>query len=53
MNIFILAGDMTHLISVLVLLLKIYAAKSCSDSYSNLHFHFQFLDQLLYICCSM
>ncbi|PIA42086.1 hypothetical protein AQUCO_02100148v1 [Aquilegia coerulea] len=30
MNIFRLAGDMTHLISVLVLLLKIYATKSCS-----------------------
>ncbi|XP_057537233.1 ER lumen protein-retaining receptor A isoform X1 [Amaranthus tricolor] len=30
MNIFRLAGDMTHLISILVLLLKIYATKSCS-----------------------
>ncbi|CAN6483819.1 unnamed protein product [Victoria cruziana] len=30
MNIFRLAGDMTHLISVLVLLLKIYATKSCA-----------------------
>ncbi|XP_071930600.1 ER lumen protein-retaining receptor A-like isoform X2 [Coffea arabica] len=30
MNIFRLAGDMTHLMSVLVLLLKIYATKSCS-----------------------
>ncbi|KAG6594528.1 ER lumen protein-retaining receptor A [Cucurbita moschata] len=30
MNIFRFAGDMTHLISVLVLLLKIYATKSCS-----------------------
>ncbi|XP_026656583.1 ER lumen protein-retaining receptor A-like isoform X2 [Phoenix dactylifera] len=30
MNIFRLAGDMTHLFSVLVLLLKIYATKSCS-----------------------
>ncbi|KAI3966033.1 hypothetical protein MKX01_010990 [Papaver californicum] len=30
MNIFRFAGDMTHLISVLVLLLKIYASKSCS-----------------------
>ncbi|KAL2930989.1 ER lumen protein-retaining receptor A [Bienertia sinuspersici] len=30
MNIFRLAGDITHLISILVLLLKIYATKSCS-----------------------
>ncbi|RAL50321.1 unnamed protein product [Cuscuta campestris] len=30
MNIFRLAGDMTHLISILILLLKIYATKSCS-----------------------
>ncbi|PNX89582.1 er lumen protein retaining receptor-like protein, partial [Trifolium pratense] len=30
MNIFRLAGDMTHLVSILVLLLKIYATKSCS-----------------------
>ncbi|KAM0945776.1 putative ER lumen protein retaining receptor [Dioscorea sansibarensis] len=30
MNVFRLAGDMTHLISVLILLLKIYATKSCS-----------------------
>ncbi|MCL7032689.1 hypothetical protein MKW94_023051 [Papaver nudicaule] len=30
MNIFRFAGDMTHLISVLVLLLKIYATKSCA-----------------------
>ncbi|KAG9448188.1 hypothetical protein H6P81_014316 [Aristolochia fimbriata] len=30
MNIFRLAGDMTHLFSILVLLLKIYATKSCS-----------------------
>ncbi|KAI8525719.1 hypothetical protein RHMOL_Rhmol13G0251800 [Rhododendron molle] len=30
MNIFRLAGDMTHLISILVLLLKIYATKTCS-----------------------
>ncbi|XP_074272380.1 ER lumen protein-retaining receptor A [Silene latifolia] len=30
MNIFRLAGDLTHLISILVLLLKIYATKSCS-----------------------
>ncbi|KAJ3695137.1 hypothetical protein LUZ60_000514 [Juncus effusus] len=30
MNIFRFAGDMTHLFSVLVLLLKIYATKSCS-----------------------
>ncbi|KAF6158337.1 hypothetical protein GIB67_022417 [Kingdonia uniflora] len=30
MNIFRFAGDMTHLTSVLVLLLKIYATKSCS-----------------------
>ncbi|KAJ7968771.1 ER lumen protein retaining receptor family protein [Quillaja saponaria] len=30
MNIFRFAGDMTHLVSILVLLLKIYATKSCS-----------------------
>ncbi|CAA2953872.1 ER lumen -retaining receptor A [Olea europaea subsp. europaea] len=30
MNIFRFIGDMTHLISILVLLLKIYATKSCS-----------------------
>ncbi|KAK1368828.1 ER lumen protein-retaining receptor [Heracleum sosnowskyi] len=30
MNIFRFAGDMTHLISILVLLLKIYATKSCA-----------------------
>ncbi|XP_020106189.1 ER lumen protein-retaining receptor A-like [Ananas comosus] len=30
MNVFRFAGDMTHLFSVLVLLLKIYATKSCS-----------------------
>ncbi|CAK9141436.1 unnamed protein product [Ilex paraguariensis] len=30
MNIFRLAGDMTHLASVLVLLLKIHTIKSCS-----------------------
>ncbi|XP_039139188.1 ER lumen protein-retaining receptor A-like [Dioscorea cayenensis subsp. rotundata] len=30
MNVFRLAGDMTHLISILILLLKIYATRSCS-----------------------
>ncbi|CAM9000777.1 unnamed protein product [Rhodiola kirilowii] len=30
MNVFRLAGDITHLISILILLLKIYATKSCS-----------------------
>ncbi|XP_062162401.1 ER lumen protein-retaining receptor A-like [Alnus glutinosa] len=30
MNIFRFAGDMTHLVSILVLLLKIYATKSCA-----------------------
>ncbi|KAF7847105.1 hypothetical protein BT93_L3359 [Corymbia citriodora subsp. variegata] len=30
MNIFRFAGDMTHLTSILVLLLKIYATKTCS-----------------------
>lgn len=30
MNIFRLVGDMTHLLSILLLLLKIYATKSCS-----------------------
>lgn len=42
MNAFRLAGDMTHLISILVLLLKIYATKSCSGihhfSHSRSHF---------------
>lgn len=33
MNIFRLAGDMTHLVSVLVLLLKIHTIKSCAGSY--------------------
>lgn len=33
MNIFRFAGDMTHLVSILVLLLKIYATKSCSGNY--------------------
>ncbi|RWW32759.1 hypothetical protein GW17_00002546 [Ensete ventricosum] len=32
MNAFRFAGDMSHLVSVLVLLLKIYATKSCSGS---------------------
>lgn len=35
MNIFRLAGDMTHLLSILVLLLKIYATKSCSGHSST------------------
>ncbi|KAL6192663.1 hypothetical protein ACLB2K_033749 [Fragaria x ananassa] len=30
MNAFRLAGDITHLISILVLLFKIYATRSCS-----------------------
>ncbi|KAH9784829.1 ER lumen protein-retaining receptor B [Citrus sinensis] len=34
MNIFRLAGDMTHLASVLVLLLKIHTIKSCSGTFS-------------------
>ena len=34
MNIFRFAGDMTHLISILVLLLKIYATKSCSGNFT-------------------
>ena len=29
MNIFRLAGDMTHLLSIMVLLLKIHATRSC------------------------
>ncbi|QCE11544.1 ER lumen protein retaining receptor [Vigna unguiculata] len=33
MNIFRLAGDMTHLASVLVLLLKIHTIKSCAGRY--------------------
>lgn len=40
MNIFRLAGDMTHLASVLVLLLKIHTIKSCA----GMHFsHFPHL----------
>jgi len=34
MNIFRFAGDMSHLISVLILLLKIYATKSCAGEFS-------------------
>ena len=32
MNIFKLAGDMTHLANVLVLLLKIHTIKSCAEA---------------------
>ncbi|KAL9307655.1 putative ER lumen protein retaining receptor [Arabidopsis thaliana] len=35
MNIFRFAGDMSHLISVLILLLKIYATKSCAARRRN------------------
>lgn len=42
MNIFRLAGDMTHLASVLVLLLKIHTIKSCAGNIS-LHISFFFL----------
>ncbi|URE22783.1 ubiquitin carboxyl-terminal hydrolase, partial [Musa troglodytarum] len=41
MNIFRLAGDMTHLMSVLVLLLKIHTIKSCAGK-SQLFFFFFF-----------
>ncbi|PPR84512.1 hypothetical protein GOBAR_AA36195 [Gossypium barbadense] len=44
MNIFRFAGDVTHLISILVLLLKIYATKSCSGKsfrYTNFPFVFR------------
>lgn len=50
MNIFRLAGDMTHLASVLVLLLKIHTIKSCSGTFSlsltQWHFLFYFIFQL-------
>lgn len=37
MNIFRLAGDMTHLLSIVVLLLKIHATKSCAgESHTSL-----------------
>lgn len=36
MNIFRLAGDMTHLASVLVLLLKIHTIKSCAGTFSSI-----------------
>ncbi|KAL6181386.1 hypothetical protein ACLB2K_048041 [Fragaria x ananassa] len=36
MNAFRLAGDITHLISILVLLLKIYATRSCSGKKKKL-----------------
>ncbi|XP_022548380.1 ER lumen protein-retaining receptor A-like isoform X1 [Brassica napus] len=36
MNIFRFAGDMTHLMSILILLLKIYATKSCAGEFSSL-----------------
>jgi hypothetical protein len=42
MNVFRLAGDMTHLISVLVLLLKIHTIKSCAAWMSG------FVQTLLY-----
>ncbi|MBA0787523.1 hypothetical protein Gotri_027101 [Gossypium trilobum] len=49
MNIFRLAGDMTHLFSVLVLLLKIHTIKSCAGT-SSLRFFIlaglRFLDKL-------
>jgi ER lumen protein retaining receptor len=32
MNLFRLAGDMTHLVSVVVLLLKIHTIKSCAGN---------------------
>jgi ER lumen protein retaining receptor len=32
MNVFRLAGDMTHLLSVVVLLLKIHTIKSCAGT---------------------
>jgi ER lumen protein retaining receptor len=32
MNVFRLAGDMTHLLSVVVLLLKIHTIKSCAGN---------------------
>ena len=38
MNIFRLAGDMTHLLSIVVLLLKIRTMKSCAGIF-NFNFH--------------
>ena len=35
MNIFRLAGDLTHLMSIIVLLLKIHTIKSCAGTSSN------------------
>ncbi|XP_022771477.1 ER lumen protein-retaining receptor B-like isoform X5 [Durio zibethinus] len=37
MNIFRLAGDMTHLAGILVLLLKIHSIKSCAEAVAILH----------------
>lgn len=50
MNIFRFAGDMTHLMSILVLLLKIYATKSCSgyDFSITLHFLLHFSLRILF-----
>lgn len=46
MNIFRLAGDMTHLFSVLVLLLKIHTIKSCAGM-----FFFSILSFFVFIRC--
>jgi hypothetical protein len=35
MNVFRLAGDMMHLLSIIVLLLKITGIKSCRGTYLN------------------
>lgn len=45
MNIFRLAGDMTHLMSVIVLLLKIHTIKSCAGIVSIYYF------DDVYVCC--
>ena len=49
MNVFRLAGDMTHLASILVLLLKIHTIKSCAGSFSFSNFA-RFWDSALFFC---
>jgi len=43
MNIFRLAGDMTHLASVLVLLLKIHTIKSCAGIFFSTLFIIRYI----------
>lgn len=49
MNVFRLAADMTHLLSIMVLLLKIRTTKSCSGKVSLCSVYF---DPSQFLCCS-